>query len=264
MDWRDIKNFFDDQLDCWDLARLNYQALEKVKTKSFKTGRLEGVVQFNPARSVSTLANVDKESIKQRNCFLCKTHRPKEQKGIELIQGWELLVNPFPILPYHFTIAGKEHKPQILDIKTGIELASNLPGMVVFFNDDGAGASAPDHVHFQAVPINALPLIQSLEKDFEIKDNDFPFHIEIRGYDEKSTNPVNAFFWKKETGAEVRWITIPRKAHRPSSYYLMPPFRRAISPGAIDMGGVLVTPIEEDFNRTELSDIERIYQEVGI
>ena len=261
MKQKDLVEFFDTQIKEWELADKNFKALKNVKKKYFKIEDLEGFIQFNPFRAVSTLAKVDKEEIKKRECFLCKHNRPSEQKAIEIIQGWELLINPFPILPYHFTIAGKNHIPQKFDSDTGYKLAEALPGMVVFYNDDGAGASAPDHIHFQAVPQDSLPLIQLLKKQKDkLSFPNLPYYIET---DIKSNEniPRNIFIWKQED--EVRLISIPRKKHRPSLFYLNSPERRAVSPGAIDMAGVIVTPFEEDFNSLSLKDIKDIYHEVS-
>ncbi|MCH5234001.1 MAG: DUF4922 domain-containing protein [Muribaculaceae bacterium] len=261
----EIKEFFESQLKNWELARRNFEALNFVKKKPFKCGVLNGFVQYNPARSVSTLAKVDKNSIANRKCFLCDENRPNEQMKFELIPGWNLLVNPFPILPFHFTIVNSKHTPQKLDVETGIELARQLPRFVVFFNDDGAGASAPDHMHFQAVPIEELPLIKLLDTGIkDLKTDKLPFKILTEKEEIKTCkDPMNVYFWLPEVDKEVKFIAIPRKAHRPREYDMQPPSRRAISPGAIDMAGIIVTPIEEDFDLTVDKDIENIYHQVG-
>ena len=155
---KNIMDFFEHQLSTWDLASVNYECLSKVKKKFFKIKDLKCEVQFNPERAKSTLANLQKEKIKDRECFLCKDNRPIEQKGIEILPGWELLINPYPILTPHFTIVSKQHTDQQLNPSIGFELVYRLKGMVVFYNDAGAGASAPDHMHFQAVSKEDLPL----------------------------------------------------------------------------------------------------------
>lgn len=260
----EIKNFFDQQIQNWPLAAKNVKNLKQIQKKIFRIGDLSGFVQFNPARAVSTLAKTDKESLKNRECFLCKKNRPIEQKGIEILKDWELLVNPFPILPYHFTIVNKNHIPQELQFETGVELSKQLPGWVVFFNADGAGASAPDHIHFQAVPQNSLPLLVLLEESGEdaLINLDLPFKIINDPYLIKENKiPQNVYFWT--INGESKAVGIPRKAHRPKSYFLEPPFRRAVSPGAIDMAGVIVTPIEEDYQIISDQDILEIYREVA-
>lgn len=261
----ELKKFFEDQLESWELAKRNYEALDMVKKKPFQVKDLKGIVQFNPARAVSTLAKVDEASIKKRDCFLCEKHRPKEQASLNILPGWELLVNPYPILPYHFTIASKEHEPQEVKIKVGEELAGKLEGMVVFYNDAGAGASAPDHAHFQAVPKTTLPLITLLdEKDGEgIEILQLPYQVIMNPQEiAMNKNPWNLFFWKDNRG-EIKTVGISRKAHRPREYYLEKPERRSVSPGAIDMAGIIVIPFEEDFEAISNEDIENIYTQVS-
>ena len=265
MDLQEIKDYFEVQLKNWDLARNNVDALNNVKRKPFVINDFKGYVQYNSARAVSTLAKTDKNSILERKCFLCSSNRPKEQKGIEIIQDWDLLVNPFPILPYHFTIVNKHHIVQKFDPEVGFALADKCDDMVVFYNDDGAGASAPDHMHFQAAPITEVPLISSIEenKKKKLETLDLPFRISENPNDNiLLTNPINAFFWKSKDG-EIHFLGIPRKAHRPNYYYKETPLRRAVSPGALDMAGVLVTPYEEDFNNISDDEIKDIYSQVG-
>lgn len=275
-------DFFKSQLNNWELSANNIESLKNVEKNPFKVGDMEGFVQFNPARKASTTAKVDSESIKIRKCFLCKEHRPGEQHHLDILPDFELLVNPFPILPYHFTIACKRHIPQEYNPATGIQLAKKLPGMVVFYNDPGAGASAPDHLHFQAVPKEYLPLINLIEKEWDKENNiesgiphislDLPFEIWVMAdqiltdpnlFPQKWPYPVNAFFWKDDESNYVRTLVIGRKAHRPDCFFLETPFRRAFSPGAIDMAGVLVTPFEEDFRNVRLDEIKDIYRQVG-
>ena len=258
-----LLDFFDDQLKRWSFAAKNAKALENVQKKEFRLGDLNGYVQFNPSRAVSTLAKLDKNTLSSRPCFLCTGNRPKEQKAFEILPGWDLLVNPFPILPYHFTIVNKNHIPQDINNETGLRLASKLSGMVVFYNDVGAGASAPDHMHFQAVPLEELPLIRLLEKEWDnFEELKLPFKIMTDPSKIlENKRPLNCFYW--QSGGSLRFVAIWRKAHRPKAYFLEPPLRRAFSPGAIDMTGVLVTPLKEDFEAINFEDIEKIYREVA-
>lgn len=257
-----IKIFYEEQLKNWKLAKQNFESLRHIKKKPVKIGGIEGYIQYNRARAVSTLAKVDSTTIESRKCFLCQCNRPLEQKKIEILPGWELLVNPFPIFPYHFTIASTKHVPQKLDLDTGISLAKKLTGLVVFYNDSGAGASAPDHSHFQAVPIKELPLIKFFDKGIDFQT--LPFKIETEEQIIKDSElPVNLYFWQQESG-EVRFIAVKRTSHRPKEYYQQPPKRRAVSPGAIDIAGVIVTPKKEDFEALTDSDIFNIYKQVTL
>lgn len=262
---KEIKDFFESQLKTWETASQNYNDLKFFNRKHFKIENLSGFICQNPRRAVSTLSKVDSQSISQRKCFLCKNNRPPQQLIKELGKDWELLVNPYPILPYHFTIVSKHHRPQHFDLNSAFELADQLEGMVVFYNDDGAGASAPDHAHFQAVPIEEIPVLNHLDSHW---DNRYEFSFPFRVFfdlanEDLGKYPLNAYVWKSEKG-EIRGLAIPRKNHRPKEYYLDPPLRRAVSPGALDMVGIVVTPFEEDFNLLDSTELRNIYKQVGV
>lgn len=259
-----LKDFFNQQMAQWPLAEENYNNLGLIKKKQFQIGDLKGWVQFNPARAGSSLAKVDSAAIQKRACFLCLNNRPESQLTLNISDEFELLVNPFPILPLHFTIPSKKHIPQKLSIADGIELAKMLPDMIVFFNSEGAGASAPDHYHFQAVPKGSLPLISLLNNKRNGTHN-LPFAIiqNVKDDENYKNKPANAFFWTSDSG-KVETLIIPRTKHRPEEFYREPPYRRAVSPGAIDMAGVIVTPFEEDFELLSKGDIQSIYQQVAL
>lgn len=272
-----LERFLENQLKNWETAQKNYEALGKILTKPFSAGSLHGHVQYNPARGVSTNAKTDQKTISKRPCFLCRHNRPEQQLSEEIIQGWELLINPFPIFPMHFTIACKEHTAQYFDIEIAKKFAEKIPGMVIFYNDDGAGASAPDHAHYQAVPKKSLPLINEIdsilqpnineETNLEKYISNLPFKIILVGEDDESNiknpYPINAFTWINSSGG-ISTVIIPRKQHRPEFYYLQPPQRRAISPGAVDMAGVLITPYEDDFLALTDEEINEIYKQVAL
>lgn len=259
-----IKEFYCNQLKNWKLAYENCEALKNVQKKTMCFRNLRGFIQYNPARAVSTLAKIDTVSIKSRKCFLCQENRPEEQNSLQILNNWELLVNPFPILPFHFTISNKKHIPQKLEWNVGSQLAKELSGFVVFYNDAGAGASAPDHAHFQAVPIEELPLLNLYNR--EINKGSLqkfsPFRIITDPNELKKTEvPVNAYFWN--SNGELNFFAIPRKAHRPDLFYKEGFERRAVSPGAIDMAGIMVCPFKDDFDALTDKDIENIYTQVA-
>ena len=262
----DLQTFFELQIQEWPLAKQNYEALANVRRRPFQVGDFEGYVQFNPGRAVSTLVNLDKNVLKKRECFLCRENRPEVQQGIEILPGWELLLNPYPILPSHYTIVGKTHSPQLLNVKTGMELTGKLPGMVVFFNESGAGASAPDHIHFQAVDFNEVPLIKLLDREWHknFSSLKLPFNVvrEFENEPDRPERPVNAFFWTHDPDDEVKAVKIERRCHRPDYFFKNPPLRRAFSPGALDIAGILITPFEEDFLKVTPEEIEDIYRQV--
>ncbi|MBD5355507.1 MAG: DUF4922 domain-containing protein [Bacteroides sp.] len=291
-----VADFIEAQLSCWQLAKQNYDALMRVKRREVKIGDFSVGIQWNPGRIISTGANISRQDIEKRPCFLCRTNRPEEQHIFPILPGWEMLVNPYPILPVHLTIVATEHKPQGKVPEDIVKIAEMLPGMVIFFNGAKAGASAPDHLHLQAVLKEELPLLRLVEKEHpenepglrssESYQTKLPYLIfsgvvspdnnglrtllaglNLGGLDKdgKLTSPdlVNTFFWVSESGL-LRFIVIPRKAHRPECYYLQGEKNRMVSPGCIDMAGLLIVPRENDYQQLTKEEIEKIYREVGI
>lgn len=273
----------DAQLCKWELARINYDALKDCRRRSFALGEFYGALQFNPHRRISTAAPIDPKSIKERSCFLCQRNRPEEQDSEEIIPGWSMLVNPYPILPLHFTIASTHHQRQGSIPFEMASMAERLPGMVVFFNGAKGGASAPDHLHCQAVMKTELPLVNYLESGGD--PGKLPFKIgfglitpdmegmikmnsllAIKGKDLRGRldeELVNAYFWIGDDGL-LRICVIPRKAHRPDFYTSDPCAEgRMVSPGAIDMAGILVLPREQDFNEMTQKEIESTYSQTA-
>ncbi|MDE7402989.1 MAG: DUF4922 domain-containing protein [Muribaculaceae bacterium] len=289
-------NIIESQLQDWPLARENFMNLGRTRRKRVNLGALAGGVQFNPARIRSTGADVSKEAVAKRACFLCKANLPAEQLRFEWpAPGWTLLVNPYPILPVHFTIVSDRHEPQAgipLDMAV---MAERAPHLLFFYNGARAGASAPDHLHVQAVLKDELPLVKLVENldpetrgggfrhSADLSDN-LPFHFlsgiitpdidglialrnlnNICGIDADTGEPdsalLNAFFWIGSTGL-LRVVIIPRRAHRPRIYgadenNLM------VSPGAIDMAGIIITPREEDFEKLDSETITGIYADTA-
>lgn len=291
----DIKSFIETQLSVWPLAKKNYDDLGKVQRRKITINGYDFFLQLNPARIVSTGANINKAAIEKRPCFLCKDNRPSEQFIANLIPGWDMLVNPYPILPVHLTFVSKVHQPQKTVPKDIVEMATLLPGMVIFFNGAKAGASAPDHLHLQAVLKEELPLIRLVEKihpesigsilpsDALLPSYPYFFFSGVVKPDESGLKPliaglniggspegsnfndhelVNTFFWIG-SGGTLRFISIPRKAHRPICYYAQDESQRLVSPGCIDMAGLIVTPRYDDFIRLSDEEIIKIYNEVA-
>ena len=267
-----LEAFFEAQLREWQLARDNHEALSRVWSReltSDKTG-MTLRVQYNPARMVSTGANIDKASIAARPCFLCAKNRPAEQRSLDLNADFEWLVNPFPILPYHFTIASKTHRPQrILDgYDAMIQAAMALPeGYIVFYNGPKCGASAPDHLHLQAgkwdmpLPMGDayrayhLPCAEASD-DFRTLYDSLPI---VDGEDEPRMNVV-----AYRSGEHVSLIVIPRRAHRPHCYAAEGRSKYLISPGTLDMCGLIITPRLEDYERLTATRALDILCEVGV
>ena len=155
-----VNELFEQQLLVWEMARNNFEGLKSVQIREFDFDGFGVKVQFNPARMVSSGAKVDAKTIAQRKCFLCAANRPEVQRGIEW-RDYDILINPFPIFPRHLTIPRREHVDQQLVPYIGdmFDLARELPDFVVFYNGPKCGASAPDHMHFQAGNSDFLPLV---------------------------------------------------------------------------------------------------------
>ena len=289
-----IRAFFTHQLDTWDEIRQRYEALKHVGLKQLGHRQL----QYNPARMVSTGAQIDRQTIAQRACFLCEKNRPEEQLTIDLGDDFELMVNPFPVLPMHFTIVRKTHVPQtILENYTEIHrLLELFPELFVFYNGPMSGASAPDHMHFQAGIGQELPLmtvLRKLEKEQQVlikQENGSSlsmfnsvafkaFVIKSKAQETEMTlfkqlyaaMPVregekeprmNIVAWRD--GSEDVIVVLPRDNHRPACYFEEGDRRMVISPGALDMAGLIITPREEDFNRMSEDKLISILKEVSI
>ncbi|MBR5441103.1 MAG: DUF4922 domain-containing protein, partial [Prevotella sp.] len=176
----EIREFFNEQLAQWPEARQRYEDLAKVQTRDLQSLR----VQWNPARMVSTGAKIDAKSLEKRPCFLCSANRPQAQFSEPLEDAtngdrYELLVNPFPILPMHFTIPLNAHESQRIDGHYAMihQLTAKFPELTVFYNGPRCGASAPDHLHLQAGTGDSLPLRQhwtrfQLKTAFALNDDD--------------------------------------------------------------------------------------------
>ncbi len=160
------------QINEWDKLDDGYKNLSSLKTKSFWFDSYKIKIQFNAGRLFSTSAKVDMDSIKNRSCFLCEINLPEEQKGIKLLENYLLLCNPYPVFPEHFTIVTVNHKPQEISSSfNDFILLSKLLSdkYTVIYNGPQCGASAPDHLHFQAGTKYFMPI----ENDFHSIKNEF-------------------------------------------------------------------------------------------
>lgn len=235
----DIQAFIERQLAAWPEAAERFKALERVEVKTVGGYR----VQFNPARAVSTAAKVDAASIAARPCFLCASNRPPQQMALDW-EDMEILINPFPIFPNHLTIVAKEHTPQSMlgRVEQMRRLSRELPGYTVFFNGARCGASAPDHMHLQAVPSRYMRIPRRF---FSYTLRPAPFSVE----------EIDPMVNMVCTDGSV--TVIPRRRHRPACYGEM-----LVSPAAIDLCGTLISVRREDFDRLDASMIDSILREV--
>ncbi|MDR1742870.1 MAG: DUF4922 domain-containing protein [Dysgonamonadaceae bacterium] len=272
----DIEKLFSDQMEAWPQLCNAVSQIDNVQTKHFLWGNgVEVTLQFNPARIVSTGAKVDAKNIGERPCFLCEGNRPKEQTGIPFLGKYLILCNPFPILQRHLTIPLYTHVPQRIRKKAGdmLALAEALPDYIVFYNGPEAGASAPDHFHLQAGLKSPALLAGDNElrsclviEGYSVKEMEDRFedvYQYLRSRQPEKEEPLLNIIAFVDNGKYILHV-FPRKAHRPRQYFADAARQLLVSPGAIDMAGLVITVREEDFNTMTKNDIEDIYSQVSM
>jgi diadenosine tetraphosphate (Ap4A) HIT family hydrolase len=286
----------DRQKIAWPQLQAGYAALDAIQVRRIEEGNDSVILQCNPQRIKSAEADIDPVSIKTRSCFLCQENLPDVQQAIVYRRKYMVLCNPFPIFPLHFTIAHIEHTPQALSraLPSFLQLAKDFhPDLALLYNGPESGASAPDHLHFQAVPKAAIPALndgaagrkrvlkQGSVSLFRTITGERPAMI-VEGKDKREliafirriigamkrfvsspNEPMMNLFCRYEGG---RWqvMIFPRKKHRPDAYYKSGAERILVSPGAVDMGGLLVLPRIEDFHRLDAASLRDIFREVSL
>lgn len=292
------QSLLEEQKTSWQELRDGYDGLTLVKERRIQEGDFSVALQCNPQRIKSAVADIDPAAIKARPCFLCWGNLPEAQKALLYRRRYLILGNPFPIFASHFTIAHVDHIPQSLlrALPSLLQLAKDFkPDFALLYNGPQCGASAPDHLHFQAIPKAAVPVLKDkgaeknriLKKEtggvrlFKALRDGAPFLI-VEGQDKRemaaflrrliramkrlfsSTNePMMNLFCLYE-GAAWRAVVFPRSRHRPDVYFKSGDDRIIISPGAVDMGGLLIVPREEDFTRLDAATILNILREVSL
>ena len=288
-----IEALFARQMEVSPEIRETFMNLKKVITESVECGNFRIDIQHNPARIRSTNADIRKESITARKCFLC----PQQLKENQIAEKWDdryfITVNPYPIFDRHFTVIACEHTPQTVMCRIGdmIELGKSYIGYTIFYNGPFSGASAPDHMHFQLIPSGIIPIekdagnpalleeagsgnLYTLKKYFRsvllIREKD-PKLLEKQCYKvleklstrEGETEPrVNIICWNSGSGQNM--AIFPRSEHRPSEFFLEEPDRIMFSPGAVDMGGTVIAPRYNDFIRYRSSALlEKLFRQVS-
>lgn len=310
---------FERQLPKWSTAREHYNDLAKVVTSEFVVGNCRLSAQYNSSRIISAEAKVDVESVKHRPCFLCEVNRPAEQMSYPLLMKYYLLVNPNPILPQHFTIPLRHHRDQTIKdhYEDMMEIAVKMKDFFIFYNGPKCGASAPDHMHFQAGtcgivplqrdwtelykekrsrlwPISEMECLEALKLEaladstgvFSLRDYVCPGFVIITRtpyankvlFDklykampvkEGDTEPMmNILTWVQPSTTDgsqrIVSVIIPRSKHRPDCYYETGEDQILVSPGALDMAGLLIVPRAEDYTKINAEKIKDIIQECGI
>jgi len=288
------------QQGAWELLRNGYNSLQRVRTRTFKFDGFQIKVQFNPGRITSTSAKVDPHSIRERKCFLCPDNLPPAQRGIACDGEYILLCNPFPIFPEHFTISSTRHVPQriISSFGTFLGFARDLGDLyTVFYNGPKCGASAPDHLHFQAGNRAFVPLDAEYEAIRKKQSATLIETDSVRAYAVsgclrhfiavESANPASlqwvfeelyAILQANGAGDEEPMLNIlsfyqkggwrvlffPRARHRPGFYFMEGDDQLLISPAAVELAGVCTTPREQDFEKVTRDHIVQMFEEVCV
>ena len=292
-----VNELFEQQLSVWEMARNNFEGLKTVQIREFDFNGFAVKVQFNPARMVSSGAKVDAKTIAQRKCFLCAANRPEVQRGIEW-RDYDILINPFPIFTRHLTIPRCEHVDQRLVpyISDMFDLARELPDFVVFYNGPKCGASAPDHMHFQAGNAYFLPLVGDyfnlkqmgrielvgagdVAETYIMKDYlRVVYCVESADADELKEAFMKLYnAWVKEEEVEPmmnvvclyrdgKWylFVIPRGAFRPWQYTAEGDKQLLVSPATVEVSGLFITPVKEHFERITKEDVVDILTQCTI
>ncbi len=282
---------FSRELAAHGRAFVNYEGLQEVQSKHFNFAGLETEVRFNPARVRSVMAMVDKESLATRACFLCPSGLEEKQLTTEYCipttnESYLIRVNPFPIFNHHFTISYGEHVPQRIGhhFRHMLFLADDLPEYTIFYNGPACGASAPDHMHFQAVPLGSLPVQKWVDAGHALADTpyfigarylvftdredgiqqfnrlmaQYPIHTEV----EEEEPRVNVIAWKHED--EYRVVIFFRAESRPNCFFTDNEAERILfSPASVEMSGIGVVSDADSFEKITKDKFLSIIQEVS-
>ncbi len=299
-----VAALIDQQSETWPLLREGCEAFAQIETKRVRVEESEVVIQHNAQRIRSTGASVDKESVGNRRCFLCADSLPQEEKGIAYGDDLVILCNPFPVLDRHLSIVHREHVPQRIEgnVESLLSLSHDLgSSYFVLYNGPECGASAPDHLHFQACSRELLPIEEGLYDDEPVMAEDCnyceeaarnSFELFTLGGCGRSVvvfrggNRDEVAHWVYEVITELAlqadkteplinivctydprvWTVylFPRAKHRPASFYAEGDERLVVSPGAIDMAGVVVVPERQHFDKIDGERTTAIFSEVSM
>jgi ribosomal protein S18 acetylase RimI-like enzyme len=287
-----------DQKMAWKDLREGYELLKQTKERDLTFKGFSVRLQYNPGRMKSSTAVVDKKNEKERQCFLCLDHLPEDQKGIFYRRDYLILCNPMPVFSSHFTLSHLDHRFQAIaeHFDTFLQLMADFgSGWMVLYNGPRCGASAPDHLHFQVAPSGQMPIekeireekrltpmkkvdgvlihrMKNLGREVIILDGNemMSVGIVLKNYlstlkkvlliEEEPMINIAGFYENRKW----RLVIFPRRKHRPDVFFKHGNARMVVSPGVIDMGGLIITPMEKDFARLGEADVKGIYQEVSL
>jgi hypothetical protein len=169
-----------------------------------------------------------------------------------------------------------------------------------FYNGPACGASAPDHLHFQICPNGHIPLVsqvisllhtdnhKGLLRSVDTGTDTYAAtayldhrllfvcraispevlqrqlaqvidYLRIAG-DCQNEPMVNLII--AGNGEDYYGIVFPRKAHRPACYFREGSKRILVSPGAVDMGGLVILPRKEDYECVDRNILLNIFNDV--
>jgi hypothetical protein len=287
-----------EQKKTWEDLRKGYESLKNVKERDLHCREFSVRLQYNPGRIKSSLADVVKSNANDRPCFLCLDHLPASQKGILYRGDYLILCNPMPVFPSHSTVSHLDHRSQAIaeHIGTFLQLMVDFgSGWTVLYNGPKCGASAPDHLHFQAAPSGQMPIekeiweqkrltlskkvdgvllyrARDLGREVIVLEGDASMAVggAFKGFlnglkkvlliDGEPMMNIAGFYKERLW----RLVIFPRGKHRPDAFFKTGDARLVVSPGVIDMGGVLITPVEKDFDRLDATAVQGVYGEVSV
>jgi ribosomal protein S18 acetylase RimI-like enzyme len=287
-----------EQKKSWRDLREGYESLKDVRERDLPCGTFSVRLQYNPRRIKSSLADVGERKAGERQCFLCLDRLPEGQKGIFYRSEYLILCNPMPVFPHHLIVSHVDHHPQAIaePIDLFLQVLGDLGSdWMVLYNGPKCGASAPDHLHFHASPSGQMPIekemragksatlakkiggallyrLRGLGREILLLEGDDRRAVgsafrgllntlrEVLLIDEEPM--INIAGSQKE--GKWRLVIFPRRKHRPEAFFRKGDARVVVSPGVIDMGGLLITPVKKDFERLGRADVEKIYGEVSL
>lgn len=299
---KELNKFIKDQLSVWQLASSNFRALKTAPSREVDVFGLKCWIQYNPRRVISSTADTSPAAIASRKCFLCADNRPKEQFHLRFEgrkgRNYHIQINPYPIFRGHLVIVRDEHIPQEIwhHFPDMLDFAARYKDYLVFYNGPSSGASAPDHLHFQAIPKHNLPLEDVVDEFLDhpgeplatVKDASlYKFDGYARGvFALKATTSkslaklfyrlldctdrgkgeeepmFNLYAYVKN--GEYRTIVVMRSAKRSHHFYSEGADHLTISPGAADIAGLFVAPFREDYDKADTALLEELLSEVCI
>ncbi len=279
---REVEELFERQTRAWPLLANGIEGLARAKTRPVRIDWFDVWIRHIPHRIASTNARVDPESIAKRACFLCPANLPSEEEGISLGEDFTIYCNPFPIVDRHLTIAHREHRAQRIETQFGamLDIAAALPSYFVIYNGPESGASAPDHLHFQAGSRKLLPIEKDTSGLAGVLVRNYCRNV-LLFHGHERTDLIGRFQRVFDLLAEIthkrpepliniacfrqadEWVVyvFPRAKHRPRAFYTG---ELTVSPAAIDLCGIFVVPLERDFERISADAVEAVYREVTL